>query len=172
MNWTEDISAAQWQEWTKFAAKVARKNEKVPTSLGFEDYAAQAIEKLIAQPVKPDNVQGWLTTAINRMYIDRFRKILMRGGPSVRELSDEQWEEEMISKAAGGPSAVTIAKHRVTEVLSVLSDKEKELLILAAAGYENNQIAIYADYKNGKVVATRLKQIYEKVRKALQIQAP
>ena len=172
MNWNEDISAEQWQAWTKFAEKVAKRNEKIPTSLGFQDYAAQAIEKLIAQPTKPDNVEGWLTITVKRMYIDRLRKILMRGGPSVRELSDEQWEEEMISKAAGGPSAVTIAKHRVTEVLSVLSDKEKELLILAAAGYENNQIAIYADYKNGKVVATRLKQIYEKVRKALQTQTP
>ena len=172
MTWTEDVSAAQWQEWTKFAEKIARRNEKVPTSLGFEDYASQAIEKLIAQPTKPDNVEGWLTITVKRMYIDRFRKILLRGGPSIRELTDEQWEEEMISKAAGGPSAVTIAKHRVSEVLNVLSEKEKEILILSAAGYENNQIAIYLDYKNGKIVATRLKQIYEKVRKALQTPAP
>lgn len=166
-NWQGDVSATQWQEWTKFAAKIARKNEKVPTSLGFEDYAAQAIEKLIAQPTKPNNVEGWLSVTVKRMYIDRFRKILMRGGPSIRELSDEQWEEEMLSKAAGGPSAVTIAKHRVSEVLDVLSDKEKEMLILSTAGYENNQIADYLDYKNGKIVATRLKQISDKVRKAL-----
>ncbi len=165
--WTEDISAAQWQEWTKFAEKIARKNEKVPTSLGFEDYAAQAIEKLIAQPTKPENVEGWLTVTVKRMYIDRFRKVLMRGGPSIRELSDEQWEEEMVSKAAGGPSALTIAKHRVSEVLDVLSDKEKEMLILSAAGYENNLIADYLGYGNGKIVATRLKQISDKVRKAL-----
>ena len=167
MPWTDDVTAAEWEEWTKFAQKIAKKNEKVPTSLGYEDYAAQAIEKLIQQSERPDNVQGWLTVTINRQYIDRFRKILKRGGPSVRELSDEQWELEMISKAAGGPSAKLIVKDRVSELLSVLSEKEKELLILSAAGYENNQIAIYLGYGNGKIVATRIKQISAKVTKAL-----
>ena len=168
MPWTDDVTPAEWEEWTKFAQKVAKKNEKVPTSLGYEDYAAQAIEKLIQQPVRPDNIQGWLTVTVNRQYIDRFRKILKRGGPSVRELSDEQWELEMISKAAGGPSTKLIVKDRVSEVLSVLTEKEKELLILSAAGYDNNQIAIYSGYGNGKIVATRIKQISAKVTNALQ----
>jgi len=41
-------------------------------------------------------------------------------------------------------------------------------LILAAAGFDNHQIAIYANYKNNKIVATRLAQIAEKVRKSVE----
>ena len=73
----------------------------------------------------------------------------------------------MISFAVGGPSAGAIAKAEVSQALDLLSDREKELLILAAAGYSNAQIAIYLEYKTGKVVATRIKQINEKLKAIL-----
>ena len=52
-------------------------------------------------------------------------------------------------------------------MLSVLNQKEKEILILSAAGYDNHEIAMYLNYRNNKIVATRLGQIAEKVTKAL-----
>ena len=54
-NWTDEVTEAEWAEWTKQAKKVALTNEKKPTSLGFEDYAMQAIEKLLVQEKRPDN---------------------------------------------------------------------------------------------------------------------
>jgi DNA-directed RNA polymerase specialized sigma24 family protein len=134
------------------------------TTLGPEDYAASAIEKLLEQSEKPANVEAWLRKTINNQYIDRFRKIEARGGVSHREWSDERWEVEMVSHAFGSPSVMVAIKDQVDQVLKVLNEKEKEVLILAAAGFDNHQIAIYAGYKNNKIVATRLAQIAQKVK--------
>jgi DNA-directed RNA polymerase specialized sigma24 family protein len=134
------------------------------TTLGPEDYAASAIEKLLEQSEKPANVEAWIRKTINNQYIDRFRKIEARGGVSHREWSDERWEVEMVSHAFGSPSVMVAIKDQVDQVLKVLNEKEKEVLILAAAGFDNHQIAIYAGYKNNKIVATRLAQIAQKVK--------
>lgn len=165
MTWQDEVSAREWDEWQKLARKLS-KSKKQATSLGAEDYAAQAIEKLLQQEKRPANIEGWLALTINRQYIDRFKKIQARGGASNRELTDEQWEKEMVSHALGSPSALVMVKESVGEVLSVLNEKEKELLILSAAGFDNHQIAIYANYKNNKIVATRLAQIADKVRQS------
>jgi DNA-directed RNA polymerase specialized sigma24 family protein len=163
VNWQDDVSPAQWAEWQELARK-ASKAKRMPTSLGPEDYAASAIEKLLEQSEKPANVEAWIRKTINNQYIDRFRKIEARGGISYREWSDERWEEEMISHAFGSPSVMVAIKDQVDQVLTVLNEKEKELLILAAAGFDNHQIAIYAGYRTNKIVATRLAQIALKVR--------
>lgn len=166
MTWTDEVSPEQWDEWMALARKLSGAKKQV-TSLGYEDYAAQAIEKLIQQSERPKNIQGWLSLTINRQYIDRFRKIEARGGSSNRDLSDEQWEAEMVSYAVGGPSAFFQKKESVAEVLAVLTNKEREILIMAAAGYDNHEIAMYLGYRTNKIVATRIKQIEEKARIAL-----
>jgi DNA-directed RNA polymerase specialized sigma24 family protein len=166
MSWTDDVSPEQWQEWMALAKKLSGA-KKQATSLGYEDYAAQAIEKLIEQPTRPSNIEGWLALTIKRQYIDRFRKIQARGGASNRELSDEEWEEEMVVFAFGSPSALVQRQESVKEVLALLTDKEREILIMAAAGYDNHDIAMYLNYRTNKIVATRLQQIREKVRAAL-----
>jgi DNA-directed RNA polymerase specialized sigma24 family protein len=163
MTWQDEVTPTQWAEWQDIAHR-ASKAKKMHTSLGAEDYAASAIERLLEQKERPANVEAWLRKTINNQYIDRFRKIEARGGVSHREWSDERWEEEMVSHAFGSPSVMVAIKDHVDQVLKVLNDKEKELLILAAAGFDNHQIAIYANYKNNKIVATRLAQIAEKVK--------
>ena len=90
--WQDEVSEEQWDAWLKFARSLS-KAKKVNTSLGPEDYAAQAIEILLEQEKKPANVEGWLALTIKRQYIHRFRKIQARGGASMRELSDEDWEQ-------------------------------------------------------------------------------
>ena len=92
MTWQEDVSTREWDEWQKLARKLS-KSKKQATSLGAEDYAAQAIEKLLQQETRPTNIEGWLALTIKRQYIDRFKKIQARGGGSNRNLSDEEWEK-------------------------------------------------------------------------------
>jgi DNA-binding NarL/FixJ family response regulator len=90
----------------------------------------------------------------------------------MRELTDEQWEEEMISFAVDSPSAMIYLRESIAEVLAVLTEREREILILSAAGFDNHQIADYLFYKNNKIVATRLAQIIGKVQKSVaKIQA-
>ena len=167
--WQDEVSKEQWQDWIKFARSKSQAR-KVNTSLGAEDYAAQAIEILLEQDKRPANVEGWLALTIKRSYIHRFRKIQARGGPSNRDLTDQEWEKEMLTHAVGSPSLLVRVKESVSEVLDVLNLKEKEILILAAAGYDNHEIAMHLDYKSNKIVATRLKQIEQKVKKALDLE--
>ena len=167
-SWQDEVTPEQWKAWLKFAQSLS-KSKKINTSLGAEDYAAQAIENLIEQDKKPANVEGGLALTIKRQYIHRFRKIQARGGASMRELSDEDWEREMIVHAVGSPSLLVRVIESVSEVLDQLNLKEKEILILAAAGYDNHDIAMHLGYKNNKIVATRLGQIQQKVKTALNL---
>ena len=166
--WQDEVPQEQWEVWLKYARGLS-KARRVNTSLGADDYAAQAIEKLLEQESKPTNVEAWLALTIKRQYIDRFRKIQARGGTSMRELSDEAWEREMLSRAAGSPSVLVRVKESVGELLDVLNLREKEILILSAAGYDNHAIALHLGYRTNKIVATRLGQIEQKVKTALNM---
>ena len=167
MSWQDDVTAQEWDEWQNLA-RLLSKSKKQVTSLGPEDYASQAIEKLLQQEARPNNVEGWLALTIKRQYIDRFKKIEARGGGSNRNLSDEQWEMEMISHAVRSPSLLIQRRDQVEEVLNVLNQREKEILILSVAGYDNHEIAMHLGYKTNKIVATRLAQIAKKVQEALE----
>lgn len=166
MTWQDEVSAREWDEWQKLARKLS-KSKKQATSLGAEDYAAQAIEKLLQQETRPVNIEGWLALTINRQFIDRFRKIQARGGGSNRNLTDEQWENEMISHAVRSPSIIIQRRDQVEAVLSLLNQKEKEILILSAAGYNNHEIAMHLEYGSNKIVATRLAQIKVKIQNGI-----
>ena len=167
MTWQSEVTPAEWDEWQKLARKLS-KSKKQATSLGPEDYASQAIEKLLQQENRPANIEGWLALTINRQYIDRFKKIQDPGGGCNRDLTDEQWEMEMVSHAVRSPSLIVQRRDQVEEVLAVLNQKEKEILILSAAGYDNHEIAMYLNYRTNKIVATRLGQIAEKVRNSIE----
>lgn len=167
MSWQDEVTPQEWDEWQNLARRLS-KSKKQALSLGAEDYASQAIEKLLQQEARPNNVEGWLALTIKRQYIDRFKKIEARGGRSNRNLSDEQWEMEMISHAVRSPSVMIQRRDQVEEVLNLLNQKEKEILILSVAGYDNHEIAMHLGYKTNKIVATRLAQIAKKVQEALE----
>jgi DNA-directed RNA polymerase specialized sigma24 family protein len=167
MIWQDEVTPQEWDEWQNLARRLSKSKKQV-TSLGPEDYASQAIEKLLQQEVRPNNIEGWLALTIKRQYIDRFKKIEARGGGSNRNLSDEQWEMEMVSHAVRSPSLLVGRREQVEEVLNVLNQKEKEILILSVAGYDNHEIAMHLGYKTNKIVATRLAQIVKKVNEALE----
>jgi uncharacterized protein HemY len=59
IHWQDEVTPEQWNIWLKFAQSLS-KSKKVNTSLGAEDYAAQAIELLLQQVKRPANVEGWL----------------------------------------------------------------------------------------------------------------
>jgi DNA-binding NarL/FixJ family response regulator len=73
----------------------------------------------------------------------------------------------MVSHAVRSPSLIVQRRDQVEEVLAVLNQKEKEILILSAAGYDNHDIAMYLNYRTNKIVATRLAQIKSKVQNGL-----
>ena len=164
--WQSEATPQEWDEWLRLARRLC-KVKRVNTSLGSEDYAAQAIEKLVMQENRPVNIEGWLALTIKRQYIDRFKKIQSRGGSPHRDLNDEQWEYEIVSHAIGSPSGLFRMRESVTEVLAILTEKEKEISIMSVAGFDNHDIAEHLGYGTNKIVATRLGQISNKVKIAL-----
>ncbi len=162
MKWTDSVTEAEWTEWTKIARRASNKRG-VNSSLGAEDYAAAAIEKLIKQQVRPDNVEAWLRTVLRNMYIDRARKIVRHKFGNVEDINNEEVEREMIVFAMG-PSMRVFQLDTVRRLLNTLSSKEQKLLILSAAGMDNHEIAIELGYATNKIVATRIGQITTKLR--------
>jgi len=136
------------------------------TSLGFEDYAATAIEKLLMQKQKPENIEAWLKMVITNMMIDRHKKIKARK-PSLRDLSPEEIQTIAVGRNDPTTASLIAIKDYVAEILDGLPDKEQQLLILDAAGFSTKEIAEELGYAGAKVVATRIKQARNTVKASL-----
>jgi RNA polymerase sigma factor (sigma-70 family) len=136
------------------------------TSLGAEDYASTAIEKLLIQKQKPENIEAWLKMVITNMMIDRHKKLKARK-PSLRDLSPEEIQAIAVGRNDRTMSSLVAINDQVADILDQLPDKEQQLLVLDAAGFTTKEIADELDYASAKVVATRIKQVRNKVKKNL-----
>jgi len=165
-SWVEVATEEEWQTWMKIARSASKKRQ-ANSSLGPEDYAAEAIKRLLVQPVRPENVEAWLRTVIRNIYIDRARKISRQNFGHVKDIYHEEIEREMMSLAVG-PSSRAIQIDEVQRLLNTLTSKEQHLLILSASGMDNHEIAHELGYATNKIVATRIGQITTKLRKAFQ----
>ena len=152
----------------KRALVVANKYAKkwTHTSLGFEDYAASAIEKLLLQKQRPENIEAWLKMVITNIMIDRHKKIKARK-PSLRDLSPEEIQALAVGRNNRSMTSLIVINDHVAEILDGLPDKEQQLLILDAAGFSTKEIAEELGFANAKVVATRIQQVRKKLRKAV-----
>jgi len=165
--WQDEVTQQDWAEWMKLAQKISGAR-RANTSLGPSEYASQAIEKLLTQEKRPTHIESWLTTTIKNLYIDRFRHMNAFGGIHKADLDDEQWEYEMVRFAVRSPSLMIGQRDQIKRILELLSIKECEILIMAAAGYDNHAISEQLGYASNKVVATRLRQISQKVETLVQ----
>jgi DNA-directed RNA polymerase specialized sigma24 family protein len=78
-------------EEAKWAMKIALDQSKRfgPSSLGYEDYAASAVEKLLMEEKPPPNMEAWIRMVVTNMMYDRNKKIKARK-PSLRGLEPDQ----------------------------------------------------------------------------------
>ena len=163
MSWQEEVSEEEWGKWVATALRLAKSRNISPT-LGADDYAATAIEKLLTRDEKPANIEGWLALTITRLYIDRYRGLVARGGRDLHDLDERQSDNEMILHVLGDPSYLHALQESVSEILAVLTEKEQEILVMSVAGFDNERIARHLHYGSGRIVATRLGQIKKKVK--------
>jgi len=163
MTWQSEVTPEEWKQLIKIAEDLSR-SHRIKTSLGYEDYAATALKKLWSAKNRPENIEAWLALTITRQFIDRHRRIRARGGQEIHDLDDAEWDRRMFTQAMGSPSAILRLHESVEEVLAVLNDKEKEILIMDAAGYKTAEIAEQLGFGSGRIVATRLSQIKKKIR--------
>ena len=66
--WQDEVTPEQWKAWLKFAQSLS-KARKVNTSLGAEDYAAQAIENLIDREWESFNDYTF-SSAISKTFVN------------------------------------------------------------------------------------------------------
>jgi RNA polymerase sigma factor (sigma-70 family) len=149
----------------KWALKVALNQTQRfgPTSLGNEDYAASAVEKLLEQESEPANIEAWLRLVVTNMMLDRSRKLRARK-PSLRGLEPDQIDAMIGISKQSSLSTSIVNREFVSDLLDSLSEKEQRLLILDSAGFKTSEIAEELGYASAKVVATRLKQIRNRLK--------
>jgi RNA polymerase sigma factor (sigma-70 family) len=153
----------------KWAMKVALDQSKRfgPSSLGYEDYAASAVEKLLIQEEPPPNIEAWIRLVVTNMMYDRSKKIRARK-PSLRGLEPDQLDAMLLGQRKASLSTQVVNQALLTDLLEDLSEKDQRLLILDAAGMKSKEIAEELGFANAKVVATRIQQVRRKIRKALE----
>lgn len=160
MNYTDEELKKALAVANKYAQKWTH------TSLGFEDYAATAVEKLLLQDQRPENIEAWLKMVITNMMIDRHKKIKARK-PSLRDLSPEEIQAIAVGRNDRSTTSLIAIKDYVADILDGLPDKEQQVLILDAAGFSTKEIASELGYANARVVATRIEQIRKKIRNSI-----
>jgi RNA polymerase sigma factor (sigma-70 family) len=150
----------------KWAMKVALDQSKRfgPSSLGYEDYAASAVEKLLMQEEPPPNIEAWIRLVVTNMMYDRSKKIRARK-PSLRGLEPDQLDAMLLGQRKASLSTEVVNQALLTDLLEDLSEKDQRLLILDAAGMKSKEIAEELGFANAKVVATRIQQVRKKLKK-------
>lgn len=166
--WVHDLSKTEWSEIIRMAGEAAKYIDS-DTSLGYEAYASEAISRLLLEPERPKNIKAWLKKVILNILIDRARKAKNRGDKHEPELSEEEIERRMFERSLEPSMASQLhAFSEARKVLNELNAKEQQLLSLLAVGCENHEIADVMGFANGRVVATRLGQIRNKVKNLIQ----
>ena len=135
-----------------------------PSSLGYEDYAASAVEKLLIQEEPPPNIEAWIRLVVTNMMYDRSKKIRARK-PSLRGLEPDQLDAMLLGQRKASLSTEVVNQALLTDLLEDLSEKDQRLLILDAAGMKSKEIAEELGFANAKVVATRIQQVRKKLKK-------
>ncbi|MEO0010557.1 MAG: hypothetical protein RIQ39_146 [Actinomycetota bacterium] len=157
--WQDDVTMDEWQMWQSVARQASIRRGQV-TSLGPEDYAAQAIEKLLVQDVRPANVEAWLRLTIKNAYIDRWRKVTARGAGTNVDIDDREFQNELKSTLLG-PKSAYMVQESVDEILAALSDKHQRLILLYAAGFDTDEIAAELGYGSHQAVSNQIRRIQE-----------
>jgi DNA-directed RNA polymerase specialized sigma24 family protein len=163
MQLTDEQAKYAW----KVALNISGKNGH--STLGPEDFAAQAIEKLLKLEKMPDNLEGWLKAVITNLYIDRDRHINARRknlGKSFHGHNDEEIAELVADRDQPSMSSDLVNVEFAREILESLPFRDQQIWVLHTAGYSTAEIAIQLDFANAQVVATKMGQIRTKLQKA------
>jgi DNA-directed RNA polymerase specialized sigma24 family protein len=163
------------KHWKNVANRLVEKYERFyqdHLSLGPEEYAAEAIAKLVSLDKRPEYIEGWLKTVITNEIKNHKKLKLQFEYPDGNSSNDADDLATQIRRgypmSLGTPFA---EKERLDNVLASLSPKDREIISLNLVyGYDTSEIALFMDYASAKVVANRLKIILAKLRETMDEQ--
>ena len=163
MKLTDEQAKHAW----KVALNISGKNGH--STLGPEDFAAQAIEKLLTLEKMPDNLEGWLKAVITNLYIDRNRHVDARHknlGKTFIGHSDEEIADLVADENQPSLSSMLVNVDFAREILESLPFRDQQIWVLHTAGYSTSEIATQLGFANAQVVSTKMGQIRIKLQKA------
>jgi RNA polymerase sigma factor (sigma-70 family) len=152
---------------TAFAAAKAKNLSRAEA----DDVASRAVTKLFEQDPFPDNPDAWVTTAAQRMAIDRKRA---QKRERRRGLGDAVDGEDLDGKAAlaqfirlGSPASQKVDDDAVQRIWLALEKaltlREFEIMQLTIDGAPQGEIAERLGYKNANTVKSTLVRIRRKI---------
>jgi RNA polymerase sigma factor (sigma-70 family) len=164
------LTDQEWKDAYEFAKKRAYKNgargEKI------EDMAGTAMQKLVKQEPKPDNIEAWLTTVVKHQMMDVGKKKHPDGGSwhdfrtNIDAVLDKVARIIRNQDSLGSVIANKIDnKEMIRAYLEGLSESEKQLMELFMQDTSNDEIAEIMGFGSAKVAATRVQQVLKKIRK-------
>ena len=163
------------KHWKSVANNLVKKYERLyqdHLSLGPEEYAAEAVAKLVIRDERPEYIEGWLKKIIINAIKDHKKRKLQFEYPDGNTSNDA--DDLAMHIRHGYPMSLGtpfVEKERLANVLASLSPKDREIISLTYEyGYDTSEIALFMDYASAKVVANRLKIILAKMQETMDEQ--
>lgn len=177
-----ELSTAEWAHVQRIALAEARRRCHHNPAFA-EDLAAAVVEKLLrAEPqIKPGGLDAYVRAAVLNTYLDDKAKAdaAMRGGSPLQldeltaEVAQAILDAVLISLS---PSAIVIRRQReqsrmrlYLEIVDGLPPRKRELVLLAAQGLPQAEIAERLGYASADSVKTTLNRIYKEIRSAVEV---
>lgn len=145
-----------------------------------DDLAALVIKRLYSrdEAISLEGRVAYVKACVRNAYFDELRhnRAAMRGGGDIQELPDDDLMTELHSLGgtplvARSPSQKVIGRERkramhelVQRILDELTDRQREMLMLAATEMSNDEIAIMMGYANSDVVKATISRLRKRIR--------
>ncbi len=138
-----------------------------------EDAVAEAFARLTALDYWPDSPQGWITTAVRNIIIDRSRlkfeadRVQLPSPINVQENSEPNIDfDSLISDLMESrrTSELVFLRTAVRNMRDQVSDKEWELLLASYEGLSHQEIADVLGYASAATVTQTLSRIRKKLK--------
>ena len=141
-----------------------------------EDAVAEAFARLTALDYWPDSPQGWITTAVRNIIIDRSRlkfeadRVKLPSPINAQENSDPNIDfDSLVSDLMESrrTSELVFLRSAVRNMRDQISDKEWELLLASYEGLSHQEIANVLGYASAATVTQTLSRIRKKLKLSL-----
>ncbi len=138
-----------------------------------EDAVAEAFARLTALDYWPDSPQGWITTAVRNIIIDRSRlkfeadRVQLPSPINVQENSEPNIDfDSLVSDLMESrrTSELVFLRTAVRNMRDQVSDKEWELLLASYEGLSHQEIADVLGYASAATVTQTLSRIRKKLK--------
>jgi RNA polymerase sigma factor (sigma-70 family) len=145
------------------AALAVARNQQPDVAAHAEDIAMSVVERFANRHMtaQVENPAAWGATAARYACVNYATRQLARDRSN--RVDEEFWDQQVDPNPAIYPYKAVAGADAIAYALSCLSDRERELVHLAEAGYSHAEIAEMMGYASARSVTTTLSRIRTKI---------